>query len=150
MNANGWSQLDCCFFTEACREALGVYLDSQGFTERRLTNGGGVVYGRADLLLEFNYDTNLFPEYTTRVAVGYADREFGTRSGVSSVPMWYVIRKDHPYRTRVYWTFCSKDDLLRVLEEVRTEFLEPTLMPLLQDRDRLDRVIRAFRADCGI
>jgi hypothetical protein len=61
--------------------------------------------------------------------------------------MWYIIPQDHPYRTRVHWTFSSKDELAKVLEEVKTEFLETTLVPLLLNRDGLERIIGNFRSE---
>jgi hypothetical protein len=147
MSTNGWEQLDCRYFAETCREVLGDYLENHGFKEKRLTNGGGIVYGRFDLFLEVSYDTNLFPKYTTRVVVGFGDGAYNKQGGFSGVPMWYIIPQDHPYRTRVHWTFSSKDELAKVLEEVKTEFLETTLVPLLLNRDGLERIIGNFRSE---
>lgn len=147
MNTNGWEQLNCRYFAGTCREVLGDYLETHGFREKRLTVGGGIVFERFDLFLEFNYDTNLYPKYTTRVVVGFGDGAYNNLGGFSGVPMWYIIPQGHPYRTQVYWTFSSKDELKRVFEEVKIEFLETTVLPLLLNREGLERVIDNFRAE---
>jgi hypothetical protein len=147
MSTNGWEQLDCRFFAETSREVLGNYLGEHGFRERRLTNGGGIVFGRSDVFLEVSYDTNLFPKYTTRCVVGIGDGAYNKQGGFAGVPMWYVIPKGHPYRTKVHWTFSSKEELAKVLEEVKTEFLETTLVPLLLNRYGLECLIGNFRSE---
>ena len=147
MSTNGWEELDCPYFAETCREVLTGWLEGHGFTEKRLTNGGGIVYDRFDVFLEVSYDTNLFPKYTTRVAVGFGDGAYSKQGGFSGVPMWYLIAQDHPYRTQVYWTFSSKEELAKLLQEVKAEFIERTLIPLLLNRDRLERIIESFRSE---
>jgi hypothetical protein len=147
MTTSGWEEMDCRYFALTCREVLGEYLEGHGFAEKRLTNGGGIVYGRFDAFLEINYDTNLFPEYSIRVVMGFGDGAYDRRGGFSGVPMWYIAPRDHPCRTQVYWTFKSKEELLRVLGEVKNEFLETTVVPLLLDRDRLGRLIENFRSE---
>ena len=147
MNTNGWEQLDCPYFAAACRESLSDFLENHGFKEKRLTNAGGIVYERFDVFLEVNYDTNLYPKYSIRVVVGFGDGAYNSQGSFSGVPMWYIIPKDHPYRTSVHWTFSSEDELLRVLGEVKVEFLETIIIPLLLNRDALERLVNNFRAE---
>lgn len=147
MNTNGWEQLDCSYFTAACREGLSDFLEAYGFKEKRLTNAGGIVYERFDVFLEVNYDTNLYPKYSIRVVVGFGDGAYNGRGAFSGVPMWYIIAKDHPYRTSVHWTFNSKNELHRVLAEVKADFLETIVVPLLLNRDGLERLVNNFRAE---
>lgn len=149
MNANGWEQLDCNYFAAICGSTLGEYLERLGFEESRLTARGGIIYSRFDLFLEISYDTNLFPNYTTRVVVGFDDGAYNNMCGFNGVPMWYIIPRDHPYRTRVHWTFQNEDELTKVLEEVRDDFFETTLKPILLNRDGLERVIQSFHSEFG-
>lgn len=144
MNANGWEQLGCKYFAETCREILSEYLEHRKFRETRLTNGSGVVYSRTDTFLEIGYDTHLYPEYTTLIAVGIIEGGGKNKGGSSRVPMWYIIPKDH--RTRGHWRFRSRDELARVLEEVRAA-LETTLIPLLANRGELERLIGDFQRE---
>lgn len=147
MSMNGWEQLDCRYFAETCREVLSDYLKNHGFREKRLTNGGGIVYTRLGIFLEISYDTNLFPKYTTRVVVGFGDGAYNKRGDFSGVPMWYIIPQDHPYKTQVYWTFSSKAELIEVLEGVKMEFIEPTFVPLLMNRSELEHIVEKFRSE---
>jgi hypothetical protein len=147
MSTNGWEQLDCLFFAETSREVLGDYLEKHGFKEKRLTNGGGIVYERFDIFLEVSYDTNLFPKYTTRVVVGIGDGAYNKQGGFTGVPMWYIIPQCHPYRTKVHWTFSNGDELAKVLGEVKSEFLETILLPLLLNRDKLESIVDSFRSE---
>lgn len=147
MNRNGWEQLDCKFFARVCRDVLGGYLEGHEFKEKRLTDGGGVVYSRSDIFIEVNYDTNLFPEYTIRVVVGFGDGAFNKQGGFSGVPMWYVLPHSHPYRTQVYWTFSNEEELSSVLKEVKAEFFESNLSPLLVNDDELERLVGRFQRE---
>lgn len=147
MSTNGWEQLDCRYFAETCREVIGDYLEAQGFAEKGLTNGGGIIYSRFDVFLQINYDTNLYPKYTFTTVVGIGDGAYTKQGRFSGVPMWFILPEDHLYRTRVHWTFSSKDELAKVLEEVRAEFLETTVVPLLLNRDGLERMIANFRSE---
>jgi hypothetical protein len=140
MTTSGWEQFNCHYFAEACRTAVGDYLQTNGFSESGLTHGGGIIYNRFDVFLEFNYDINLYPKYTVTALLGI-------KGGFSIVPMWYAVAKDHPNRTRIHWTFSSKEELLRILGEVKTEFLETTLVPLIFDRDGLERLTEEFRSE---
>jgi len=147
MSTSGWEKLDCRYFAEACREAVSDYLETHGFAESGLTNGGSIIYSRFDVFLQLNYDTNLYPKYTFTAVVGIGDGAYTKQGGFAGVPMWYIAPKDHPYRTKVHWTFSSKEELLCVLGEVKVEFLETTLVPLLLNRDELERLIGNFRAE---
>jgi hypothetical protein len=147
MSTNGWEQLDCRYFAGTCREVVGDYLEAYGFAEKGLTNGGGIIYKRSDVFLELNYDTNPYPKYCFTSLVVIGDEYPNTQGGFSYVPLWYLLPSDHPYRTRGSWMFSSKDELAKVLEEVKMEFLGTTLVPLLSNRDGLERIIGNFRSE---
>jgi hypothetical protein len=57
--------------------------------------------------------------------------------------------QDHPYSTQVHWTFSTEGELAQVLEEVKAEFLEAALVPLVLNRDELERVIDKLRSEFG-
>lgn len=147
MNMNGWDQLNCEYFSETCRKALSAYLEEIGFTENKETVIGGVVYTRFDLFLEISYDTAAYPTYTAKSVIGFGEGAYDKAGGFSGVPMWYILPKDHPYRTKIHWTFKTKEELTKVLEELKEEFLETTLKPLLLNREGLERVIGSFHSE---
>jgi hypothetical protein len=147
MSTNGWEQLDCLYFAEVCRAAVRDLLEAHSFAEIGLTKSGGVIYRCFDLFLQLNYDTNLYPKYAFTAVVGIGDGAYTKHGGVTGVPMWYLLPKDHPYRTKVHWTFVSKEELVRVLGEVETDFLETILVPLLLNRDVLEGLIGSFRSE---
>ena len=147
MNTYGWEQLNCPYFKDTTREILADYLANLGFSEKRITNGGGVVYSNIDVFIEVGYDTNLFPNYSTRVVIGFGDGAYDELGAFSGIPMWYIIPKNHPYRTKVYWTFASKEELLKILVEVKQEFLETTVVPLLQNHQKLSTIIDNFQSE---
>ncbi len=144
-NKNGWDQLKCENFADVCRKVLNDYLEELGFSEKKETARGTVVYSRFDLFLEIGYDiTHSDPMYSLSAVVGFGEEESGSFSGI---PMWYILPRDHPYRTKVHWSFRTEGDLERDLEELKEEFLEATLKPLLLNREGLERVIGSFQSE---
>lgn len=146
-NNNGWDQLNCEYFAAACRKVLDAYLEELGFSEEKETVIGGVVYHRFDFFLEVSYDTTAFPTYTAKSVIGFGSEAYGENGSFSGVPMWYILPKNHPYRTKVHWTFKTKEELEKVLAEIKAEFLETTLRPLLLNREGLERVIGSFQSE---
>jgi len=60
--------------------------------------------------------------------------------------MWFALPSDHPYTTKIFWTFKTEADLERVLTEIKEQFLEPYAKPLWLNRARLEKSIANFHA----
>lgn len=129
MNNTGWEQLDCTYFASTCRDLLGGPLLAKGFMEESLTPGGGLIYARGDVLIELNYDTNLYPSYGLTASL----RERAPSSQL--IPGWFLVPASHPYRTRLHWMFSRQEDLSNILPEVWVELIDPAMIPLADDPD---------------
>lgn len=146
MNSNGWEQLDCPYFADTCREVMGGHLEKYGLREKA-SDASGILFVLDTLFVEFSYDTNLFPNYTTHVLTGFRKRAHGKQDEFNGVPMWYLLPVHHPYRRRVHWTFTNKQELEKVFHEIGAEFLEPILMPLLASETALKSVVTEFNSE---
>jgi len=146
MSKSGWEQLNCQYFANVCRRVLGALLGAQGFAERGLTPGGGVIFSKGDVALELNYDVSRYPRYFVTAWLSLGD---WVHRG-NGVPLWYMLSNEHPYREGTHWNFHNEEELFRVLSEVKADFVEAILIPLLDSQDALERLIDRFRRDSAV
>ncbi len=143
---SGWERLDCSFFTPICRGVLGPYFETQGFVEKELTPGGGILYSMLRVFLEISYEPETSPNYSPTVIIGTGGKLYDEAGRLSGVPFWYLIQESLPERMYTFWTFKVQRDLESVLSRIKMDILEPYGKPLWLDPDRLETLISEFRA----
>lgn len=139
-----WEYLNCSFFDTITRRVLDVYFAELGFRYKTRSSTGGVIYSRDNIFIEIGYENETYPKYSPRILLGLGKNANDSRWRLSAIPIWFLIPSNRPESKFVFWTFKTEEELVKVLERIRTELLDVYAKPILLDSRTLLENVHAF------
>lgn len=134
------------YFKKACDQLLEPYLRLFGFNWVTMKHGeeeaiSHAVYTNDEVLLDFCYWAEDFPNYCVMVGIGFTDGHLVlTRSQIG---LWCAIPPDKQEQTN----FRNEAELVSVLTQIRDEILPTYAKPLWEDHQLLRQLITRFHSE---
>jgi hypothetical protein len=144
---SGWEVLALPYFTKICRATVGPPLSAAGFVETRVEPGGSLVFSRGDSFIILGYFADYAP-LELLITIGTGGSQLDSVGRFNFVPLWFALRELSIEADKSIWHF-ERDakSLERQLGKVRDNLIVPIALPLMDDTERLTRLIERYRVE---
>ena len=133
---NTWDVLAAKYFEETCIDILDGPMASMGYEYYR-SWATRIIYRKGDLFVRFSHWVEDCPNYVVMIGVGIIEGIDGEESR-EGLGLGYIMPEDYDFNK---WCFVDEESLEAALYTIASEILVQYVKPILEDRERLSRLI---------